>query len=909
MARGNFPINTFNRGIISELGLARVDLERTRLSAEEQINFVPRTLGSMMLRPGLEYIGGLLNDSCAVFIPFVFSNNDTALIEMTGGKMRTWVGDAVIQRSAVGSSFTNGTFSTASSLTGWADADDAGSTSYQVAGGYLGLVGTRYARAKRRQAVAVASTDANVEHGLHVIINRGRVSLRAGSSTGGDDYIRETVLRPGEYSFGVTPSSSIYVEFSANTQYTSLVDSIAVEAAGDMVVNTTWASSDLQDLRWDASADVTFVGLSAYRPRRVERRATRSWGIAHYDPQDGPFGSPNAGGRRLTPSALNGDITLAADGPIFNSSHVGALFEITSVGQEVTETLTGGDQWTNSIRVTGVDEGRKFQILITTLGSTVGTIRVQRSVGEPGSWSNVAALSFSATVDSTHDDSLDNQIIFYRAGFGSTDFTGSTSDTAVASLVYAAGGITGIAQINTVLGATLSSASVLTAFGSTDASETWSEGDWSGYRGWPSAVALHEGRLFWAGKGRLWGSVSDGYESFDHNVEGDSGPINRSFGSGAVDKIPWLASLGRLIVGAESREVQAKSNSLEEPITPTNFALRDVSQQGSAGVQGVKIDKRVLFIQRGGTRVMEVGYSGESLDYETADRTVLVPEICEPAATRMAVQRQPDTRVHVVRTDGTIALLVSDPAEDVVCWLDIESTGASGNIEDAVVLPGVIEDSVYYVTQRTINGSTKRYLEKWAVEANARGGSSNMMADSFKIFNSSLGSTTVTGADHLVGETVVAWGSANDGVHLGSTFVVSSTGTFQIPSTLATESTTVCYGLPYYGTFVSAKLAYAAQAGTALTQRKRVDHLALVLADTHARGLQYGPSSDFLDDLPVLEDHEAVSTDTVHSAYDHASFEFPGEWNTDSRMVLLAAAPKPVTLLAAVITIQTREKV
>ena len=907
MARTNAFQVTFNRGRISQLGLARVDLDRTRLSAELQSNWIPRTLGSMMLRPGLQHIGQIRNNSAGVYAPFVFDNRDTALLEFTSTSLRVWVNDAVIERTGVSSSFVNGNFS--STLNSWTDADDSGSTSFATTDNQLGLVGTRYAYARRRQTVSVSTNDINTEHGIGVTVDRGLVSLRVGSSTGGDDYVSETVLRPGYYSFGVTPTSNIYVDISGNTEYASLVSEFAVESSGDMVLPTPWSSTDMENLRDDASADVTFMACAGVQQRRVERRATRSWGVAKYEPEDGPFRNPNITTKRLTPTGLTGDITLNADGAVFSTGHVGSLFQITSIGQKVTATISGENQWTGQIRVAGVENTRKFQYLVTQIGSTAGTVTIQRSDGEPGNWADVSGLSFTSTIDSTHDDGLDNQISFYRIGIGTGNYTGAgttnSTDTAAVSLVYASGGLVGVARINAVFGATQSSASVLTAMGSTVATETWAEGDWSTYRGWPTEVRLHEGRLWWFGKGKIWGSVSDAFESFE--TEGDAGPINRSFGSGAVDSVPWAVSLSRLVIGAESREVQAKTNSLEEPLTPDNFALRDISNQGSTGVRAVKIDKRALFVQRGGVRVMETGISGNTLDYETADRTVLVPEIGEPGITRMAVQRQPDTRVHCVRSDGTVALHVSDPAENVSCWIDVDTDGA---VEDVVVLPGTLEDSVYYLVNRTVGSSTVRYLEKWATEPHARGGSSNRMADSFVLFHSTDGSTTITGATHLAGETVCAWGSAGSGTFLGSTFVVSSTGGIQIPSTLAKDSTTVCYGKAYNGWFKSAKLAYAAQAGTALTQPKKIDHLGLIMANVHARGLQFGASTgSTLMDLPVMEQGDAVSTDTVHTAYDQKSIPFPGSWNTDSRIVLKGTAPKPVTVLGAVFTVETKERI
>lgn len=1047
MARANISRVTFNRGRISKLGMGRTDLERTRMSAEIQTNWVPRTLGSMMVRPGLGFIGGIRNNEFSRAISFVRASTDTALIEVTDGFMRVWVSDALITRAGSTASITGGTFDS-TGLVGWTDADDSGSTSLWVEGGYLGLVGTRYARARRRQTVTASSG----EHGLAVAVERGRPILKVGSSAGGDDYLEETQLRPGKYSFGITteavaqpqemidrtlgtaigdmtsggglaaafdgttnqassagavkaagtdsfvgknwgtgnaktltgftaygsnnsgfiegadpsvtitlqgsadnfvsdvndlgditftdttdesagrskltgitattayqyhrikiasgglgtnqlcaecqffetpdPDGTFHVEFSANTEYASLVDSIAVESSGPMTLATPWASNDLGKLRWDQSADVIYVGAYGYLQKRIERHAAESWAVVDYDPEDGPFRNINVTNKRLTPSGLTGNITLACDQPLFKAGHDGALFRITSIGQKVTGSFTGGDQFTDPIRVTGVGDTRKFTILVST-ASAAGRVVVQRSVGEVGQWADVTALTFTSSIDSTHDDGLDNQVVFYRIGTETTS-TGS----ATVELNYASGGLTGVAKITSVAAATESSAIVLKAFGSTAPSELWYEGDWSTLRGFPSAVRLYEGRLAWAGKSKLWASVSDGFESFDDETEGDSGPINRSIASGPVDTIEWLVGLSRLVLGAQGAEVQAKTSSLEEPLTPSNFALRDISTQGSASVQAVKIDQRLLFVQAGGTRVFEVVSSESGLDVQTVDRTIVVPEIGEPGIVRMAVQRQPDTRIHCVRSDGTVAILVNDPAENVLAWIDVTT---DGEVEDVAVLPGTIEDTVYYVVKRTINGETARYLEKWAKESEAHGGPTNKMADSFIVQNSTA--TTSISVPHLAGESVVIWGSTTS---LG-TGTVSTDGVL----TASVESTTFVVGKFYEAWFKSAKLAEAASAGTSLTQRKKIDSLGLILADTHARGLKYGPSTESsrLDFMPLIEGGERISTDSMWTDYDKDSFPFPGTWDTDSRMVLYGQAPLPATVLASVMTMTVKDKI
>lgn len=60
-----------------------------------------------------------------------------------------------------------------------------------------------------------------------------------------------------------------------------------------------------------------------------------------------------------------------------------------------------------------------------------------------------------------------------------------------------------------------------------------------------------------------------------------------------------------------------------------------------------------------------------------------------------------------------------------------------------------------------------------------------------------------------------------------------------------------------------------------------------------------------LDDMPEMEDGKAVDEDEVWEAYDKDSIEFPGEWNTDSRIALVAQSPRPCTVLAAVVDMKT----
>ena len=897
MPKENVPLVAFNRGIVSRLGLARVDLKRTAMSAEIQTNWMPRTLGSMMLRPGLQYIDSTRNDAKAVHIPFIFSLEDTAIIELTDSAMRVRVDEEIITREAVSTAITNGRFDT--DVSGWTDADETGATSQWASGGYLSLAGTDFNSAIRTQQVTVSVADRNVEHALDVVVTRGPVTVKVGSTSMGQEYLAETELGAGSYSLAFTPSGNFFITLSNRRQTAALLSSITVAAAGDMVVGTPWAEGDLSAVRWDESADVVYTA-SAVQQRKILRYATRSWGIALYQPEDGPFRNANVGTVTISANQRAGDVTLTASKDLFKSSHVGALFKINSTGQAVSDTLAGADQFTDSIRVSGVGATQRTFTIVSS-GTWSGKINLQRSIDDV-SWTDVDTGS-TVNVSATYNDGLDNQVIHYRIGFATGNYA---SGSAVCTLTYGTGSNTGIARITGFTSPTSVTAAVLKDLGNTSGTADWSEGAWSDYRGYPSALALHEGRLWHAGKDKIDGSVSDAFESFDGDTEGDSGPISRSIGSGPVDSINWLLALQRLVVGGQMAERSARASSLDEPLTPTSFVLKDASTRGSTAVPPAKIDKAGIFVR--GTRLFLLSNESDPYaDYGSADLTQLCPEVGAGGFARIAVQRYPDTRVHCVRQDGGVAVLILDQVEEVRCWVKVETDGL---VEDVFVLPGATtsdEDKVYYVVNRTINGTTKRYLERWALESECVGGTLNKQADSFVLY-SGVATTTLTGLSHLEGEEVVVWA---DGRDLSPLDDAGQPTTYTVTGgsiTLAEPVSEAVVGLYYEALFKGAKLAYAAAMGTALTQRKRVNYLGLILADTHARGLLHGTDFDYLEPLPMEKDGAPVDEDEVHAAYDMDAVEVNDVWNTDSRLCLKACSPRPCTVLAGVVSVSTHDK-
>lgn len=884
----------FNRGIVSKLGMARLDVERLALSAETQINWIPRVLGSMMLRVGFGHIASTKNAGAGRLLPFQFTFSDTAQLEMTDNLMRVWKDDVLVERPGVSSSVTNGSFT--SNISNWTDADETGGTSSWLTGGYLALIGDGTDSAIRRQTISVSLSNQAILHSLRIKIERGPVRFRVGTAAGLEDILVEQVLGTGEHSIAFTPNATSFsIQFASAESYTVLVDSCEMEAAGVLEIETPYAvGDDLDCIRKSQSGDVIYVHCRGKQQRKIERRDNDSWSLVLFEPTNGPFRVQNVTKLTLAPSAIVGDITLTASKSYFKSGHVGGLFRIASKGQTVTVSISAENTFSDPIRVTGTGDGRTFSIVLTGLTGTGNNVVIQYSNSEDGPWIDSSSTPpFFADTVTTKNDQQDDQILYWRIGIKTGDYS---SGTTVATLSYAAGSITGVARVTGFTSDTVVDAVVLDAFGSVDPSEDWWEAAWSDYRGWPGAGAIFEGRLWHAGRDKIWGSESDLYESYDDQVEGDAGTISRTIGQGPIQDVHWMIALSRLLFGTvdnsanvEAMEINGNnvlagiSNSFEEPLTPTNFNIKRTSPKG-------------VFVDRSGQRLYELTFRSDFTsvdDYGSGDLSVMTPDLNAAGIIRLGVQHKPDLRIHCVRADGTVGLLVFDPAENVMCWVEVETDGL---VEDVSILPGTTEDQVYYIINRTIAGQQYRYIEKWALESECQGGDINKNIDSHVVYEGSP--TTNIPVAHLEDKTVQIWA---DGKDVGTKVV--SGGAI----TLDEAATSVVVGLAYTAKFKSSKLGAIDQLG--LNEKQIIKAMGLTLRNTHYLGLQYGPNFNELDDMPLVSKTGMTwEADTILEDYEDELVPFNGEWTTDARLHLQAASPRPATVLACTMNLLQSER-
>ena len=880
----SFPFVSFQGGEAGKEVLARVNLEGYSTLAETMENWWPDPAGPMLFRPGLKFlVRPHPSDDFTFLVPFIFNRDQVYLLLLSDGELRIVQNGGVITRGAVTSSITAGTFAT---LVGWTNISSGSGAASAVATG-LQLVSNGSGLAGVRQAVTTANVGS--VHALDIEVLRGPVTLRIGSTAGGSELLpgaKETALRTGSHSIAFTPAASpYYVELASTSRAIRLVESIAVASAGDLVLETPWTEAIIPTLSWAQSGDVLTLSSGVGARKRIERRASASWSVTQWAEADGPLLSPNVDeGITMAPSVTAGNGTLTASKAYFKPGHVGALFELTHSGQSVSRIADAVNEWTDPIKVQGAGAtARTFNYSI--VGAYTATVVIQRSIGNTSSWADYLFFPTAGSF-TTHNDGLDNQTVYYRIGIGSVYTSGSPT----VGLSYTGGSSTGVVRVTDYVSPTIVSVEVIDTLAAAAATMEWAEGAWSDARSWPKGSALYDGRLWEGYDDRFAGSASDAYESFVAGEDADDAVL-RSVASGRVEPIVDLVPLSRLVALTSGAEAEIRSSSFDEPITPSNLTVRNVSTYGAAPVHPEIVDDNALFISRSNTRAMMLVYGERG--YKARPLHRMHRRIGRPGLTQIAVMRHPETRFFFVRSDGELLCKLHEPDEQVDAWHRVVTEGV---IESVAVLPADDEDEVYVMVRRTINGATRRYLERLGSTylddaADAR------QLDCW-VERSGAATTTITGASHLEGKTVKIWA---DGAKMPDRVV--SGGQFSLPS----AKSDVAYGLGYEGRYKSAKLAFGAQGGTALTMLGRPLAISVLLMESMPM-LSYGQSFDRMDALKEREIESQYDSGPGLTTGTTIDLPIPEGLTRDPRFCLKAESPFWVQVQGVVITSMLNER-
>ena len=456
----------------------------------------------------------------------------------------------------------------------------------------------------------------------------------------------------------------------------------------------------------------------------------------------------------------------------------------------------------------------------------------------------------------------------------------------------------GYGKITARTSTTVVTIEILEDMGSSSSSANWSLGAFSETTGHPSCVTFFEQRLVFAATlsqpQTIFFSKSGDYENMDENRGGtiaDDDAIIYTIASNQVNAIRFMTATRTLIIGTAGGEFAVSGGGTDIAITPTNILIKKQSNNGAANVDALAVGNATLFLQRARRKLRELAYNFDVDGYVAPDLTILAEHISEGGFKQLSYQQEPNQIIWCARNDGQLVGLTYQREQQVVAWHRHIFGGAfgSGNAvcESVATIP--TDDSeyqTYVIIKRTINGSTKRYVEFiHQYDFDETDDTSFNFLDSQLSYSGSA-VTTIGGLSHLEGQTVSVL--ANGATHPD---VTVSSG--QI--TLARSATKVKVGLPYTSLLQTMRIDAGAQNGTSQSKTKRIYEITARLYESI--GIEVGPDLNNMERIPFRSSANAMNSGISVFTGDK-EIEFRGNYETDGFIFVRQTQPLPLTVLS-----------
>jgi hypothetical protein len=274
------------------------------------------------------------------------------------------------------------------------------------------------------------------------------------------------------------------------------------------------------------------------------------------------------------------------------------------------------------------------------------------------------------------------------------------------------------------------------------------EDAWSSSKGWPRTVTFHQGRLYFGGsKSRpntLFASRVARFYDFNPGETLDDDAIEATLATDSVNAITGMFAGRDLQIFTKGGEFFVSQAALD-PITPNNIVISTATRRGSKeGIKPVGAESGTLFIQRAGKALREFLFSDVELSYISNNISLLSSHLLR-SPSDMALRKATST------DDGDLLLIVNDSDGSLATYSILRGQNviapSLSTVDGDFIKVAVDVDQIYFVIKRTINGSTVYYVEAFNDD--------NTTDSNVLLTGASLpGTTTVTGLDHLEGETV-----------------------------------------------------------------------------------------------------------------------------------------------------------
>lgn len=233
---------------------------------------------------------------------------------------------------------------------------------------------------------------------------------------------------------------------------------------------------------------------------------------------------------------------------------------------------------------------------------------------------------------------------------------------------------------------------------------------------YPGVVTIYQQRAIYASSTnepeKVWASKVGGERknfAFATPLQPDDPVIFQASGRQS-NAIKHLLDLTRLVIFTSVSELVAEGNA-DGILQPDAINLRTHSYNGANRLSPITVNNRALYVQARSNSVRSLRYNDQEGSININLSLFATHLFRNKTIVDWDYAYMPNSIVWAVRSDGTLLGLTYIPEFDVWGWHRHDTDGV---VENVCVVPENNDDAVYLIVRRTINGNTKRYIERMA---------------------------------------------------------------------------------------------------------------------------------------------------------------------------------------------------
>ena len=230
----------------------------------------------------------------------------------------------------------------------------------------------------------------------------------------------------------------------------------------------------------------------------------------------------------------------------------------------------------------------------------------------------------------------------------------------------------------------------------------------------PGAVSYFEQRRVFAGTNNepqtilMTKSGTESNLSFGLPIRDDD-RIKFRVAAREANTIRHIVPLTNLLMLTGSAEWRVSSIN-SDAITPSSISVKPQSYVGANNAQPVIVNNSMVYASSRGGHIRELGYNWQANGFITGDLSLRAPHLFDNlTVTDMALAKSPIPIVWFISSNGKLLGFTYVPEQTIGAWHQHDT---DGTFESVATVSEGNDDALYCVIKRTINGATKKFIER-----------------------------------------------------------------------------------------------------------------------------------------------------------------------------------------------------